>query len=120
MVRSQGRSLVTAQPVMTPLWAAPEVMRHQPACVKADIWSYGVLVWELATGEDITQYPPLATSKMGGDPRGTKVPTLSSRAPAVARKLFTACTAADPAKRPTAQQVVAWLKADLLAAGQRK
>lgn len=27
MVRSQVKDLVTAQPVMTPLWAAPEVSR---------------------------------------------------------------------------------------------
>lgn len=29
MVRSQVKDLVTAQPVMTPLWAAPEVGWHQ-------------------------------------------------------------------------------------------
>ena len=38
MVRSQVKDLVTAQPVMTPLWAAPEVIRHERASVKADIW----------------------------------------------------------------------------------
>jgi serine/threonine protein kinase len=30
MVRSQVKELVTAQPVMTPLWAAPEVCSHLP------------------------------------------------------------------------------------------
>jgi serine/threonine protein kinase len=38
MVRTQVEKLVTAQPVMTPLWAAPEVIRHERASVKADIW----------------------------------------------------------------------------------
>lgn len=34
MVRSQVKDLVTAQPVMTPLWAAPEVVRHERASIK--------------------------------------------------------------------------------------
>ena len=35
MVRAQAKDLVTAQPVMTPLWAAPEVVRHERASIKA-------------------------------------------------------------------------------------
>jgi serine/threonine protein kinase len=38
MVRSQVKDLVTAQPVMTPLWAAPEVVRHERASIKAVSW----------------------------------------------------------------------------------
>jgi hypothetical protein len=30
----QVKDLVTAQPVMTPLWAAPEVVRHERASIK--------------------------------------------------------------------------------------
>lgn len=52
-----------AQPVMTPLWAAPEVIRHERASIKADIWSYGILVWELITGLDITEFQPLAIAQ---------------------------------------------------------
>jgi len=32
-------------------WMAPEVIRNDPCSEKVDIWSYGVLVWELLTGE---------------------------------------------------------------------
>ena len=52
-----------AQPVMTPLWAAPEVIRHERASIKADMWSYGILVWELITGLDITEFQPLAIAQ---------------------------------------------------------
>lgn len=38
-------------------------MSREKASIKADIWSYGVLVWEIVTGEDITDYKPLAVSK---------------------------------------------------------
>jgi len=37
MVRSQVKDLVTAQPVMTPLWAAPEVVRHERASIKVGL-----------------------------------------------------------------------------------
>ena len=48
---------------MTPLWAAPEVIRHERASIKADMWSYGILVWELITGLDITEFQPLAIAQ---------------------------------------------------------
>jgi serine/threonine protein kinase len=39
--RAQVSETVSAQPIMTPLWAAPEVVAKQPASIKADMWSYG-------------------------------------------------------------------------------
>lgn len=40
-----------------------QVVRHERASIKADIWSYGILIWELVTGEDITEYQPLSISR---------------------------------------------------------
>lgn len=36
---------MTAQSSWTPLWAAPEVIRHERATIKADIWSFGIIMW---------------------------------------------------------------------------
>ncbi|KAL8481346.1 hypothetical protein ACS0TY_027745 [Phlomoides rotata] len=33
----------------TPQWMAPEVLRNEPANEKADVYSYGVILWELVT-----------------------------------------------------------------------
>ncbi|CAI9118964.1 OLC1v1020601C1 [Oldenlandia corymbosa var. corymbosa] len=33
----------------TPQWMAPEVLRNEPADEKADVYSFGVILWELAT-----------------------------------------------------------------------
>ena len=33
----------------TPEWMAPEVLRNEPANEKCDVYSFGVILWELAT-----------------------------------------------------------------------
>ncbi|XP_040946005.1 serine/threonine-protein kinase PAK 3 isoform X1 [Gossypium hirsutum] len=35
----------------TPHWMAPEVLRNEPSDEKSDIYSFGVILWELATGK---------------------------------------------------------------------
>lgn len=35
----------------TVAWMAPEVIRNDPCSEKVDIWSYGVVLWELLSGE---------------------------------------------------------------------
>ncbi|VDP99738.1 unnamed protein product [Trichobilharzia regenti] len=35
----------------TVAWMAPEIIRNEPCSFKVDVWSYGVLLWELLTGE---------------------------------------------------------------------
>ncbi len=37
--------------VDNPLWLAPEVMRGEEYSEKADIFSYGVILWEIASHE---------------------------------------------------------------------
>ena len=56
---SQVRPTATAQSAWTPVWAAPEVFRQERVTVQADIWSYGLIVWELVALQNIADYPPL-------------------------------------------------------------
>lgn len=36
----------------TPYWTAPEVIRQEPYTHKADVFSYGIILWELLTGRE--------------------------------------------------------------------
>ena len=101
--------------VKLPLWASPEVTRHGLDSIKADIWSYGILIWEIVSGEDITEYTPLAITKSAagksGDlrPQG-KVVKLPARCPSVAAEIFELCTQNEPFKRPTAAEIITLLR----------
>ena len=85
-------------------------MRHERASVKADIWSFGILIWELITGRDITEFQPLALTRQGGgSPRGRPM-ALPRGCPPVVVKVFSECTKMEPEARPTSQDVVEWLR----------
>lgn len=50
-----------------------------------------------------------------GPSPNAKAMTLPAKCPPVARKLFMACTQMDPERRPGAQTLVEWLRADMVA-----
>jgi len=100
-------------PVQTPQWMAPEVARQEPYGRPADIWAFGMLMYELMElsvpyGEEITM-PALEAELSAGRP-----PALSrasrARSPELVA-LMERCSAAAPEDRPTAAEVVASLGA---------
>ena len=125
-----------------------------PPLRQADIWSYGVLLWEIVTGEDITRFPSLALTKStapevlfsagriglastGGcrgcrariqrtarslhpplflvqtgreDQPASPVVTMGDDAPPTVKHIFEQCTQTSPALRPSALQIIEWLR----------
>lgn len=65
-----------------------QVVRHERASVKADMWSYGILIWELVSDQDITNLQPLAIAQAMQVIHGF-ILLISSSALAVARKART-------------------------------
>lgn len=59
-VRSSTFQMRSDSDLSQPLWMAPEVLTGQPLDEKADVYSYGIVLWELFTQtepyEDHNQY----------------------------------------------------------------
>jgi len=97
LARLMPNDYLTAQAVVgTFVWSAPEVLMGGKCSTKVDVYSLGVILHELITGE----------APKRGRMRPLKVP---EDCPQGVANLVDACTAAKPVHRPTAQQV-----ADLL------
>ena len=94
LARTKSESDMTAQRGFTAAWAAPEVVYRRRATEKIDIWSFGIILWEIVTGQ-----PPRVGSL--NLPLGTS-PQL--------RSLYSSCTTADPQHRPAAVDVIQRLK----------
>jgi serine/threonine protein kinase len=86
---------------------APEVIRGERYSEKADVYSFGIVVWEM-----VTRKAPFAGRNFMGVTlevlEGRRPPVPPDCAPAVA-KLMTKCWHSDAAKRPSMEEVVATL-----------
>eukprot|EP01126_Amoeba_proteus_P008368 TRINITY_DN13095_c0_g1_i2.p1 TRINITY_DN13095_c0_g1~~TRINITY_DN13095_c0_g1_i2.p1 ORF type:complete len:191 (+),score=45.26 TRINITY_DN13095_c0_g1_i2:43-573(+) len=83
----------------TPSWTAPEVMRHQNYTLKADVYSFGISLWEMFMRRlpyaNVTPYEVVlgvATKELR--------PCLDASIPTVFADIMTVCWAEDPNLRP--------------------
>ena len=91
-------------------WMAPEVIAHQFYNEKADVYSFGVMVWELMSGGEVPYpgYTPLQAA-VGVVQRGLR-PTISSTCNPVVAQVMQHCWAANPTERPSFEQIIGLLK----------
>jgi len=94
----------------TPCWTAPEVLRNQRYSEKADVYSFGIVLWEAATRDDpYAGMPPFQVIFQVG--REGMRPPVPKTAPPDYIKLMTDCWAENPNARPSMREVLARLEA---------
>ncbi|KAH9634659.1 hypothetical protein HF086_000631 [Spodoptera exigua] len=93
----------------TVAWMAPEVIRHEPCSERVDVWSYGVVLWELLTQE--VPYKNLETHAImwgvGTDTIALPVPTSM---PGSMQLLMNQCWNRTPRNRPPFKIIAANLE----------
>ncbi|WCJ42060.1 protein tyrosine kinase family protein [Euphorbia peplus] len=90
-------------------WMAPEVLRNEPSNEKCDVYSYGVILWELCTMQQPWggMNPMQVVGAVGFQQRRLEIP--DGMDPAVA-DIITQCWQTDPKLRPTFAEIMAALK----------
>ena len=93
----------------TPCWTAPEIITGGKYDEKVDVYSFGIVVWEVLTHRRPfadRAFADVALAVVEG-----KRPPVPASCPAALRSLMEACWHADPTKRPSMEDVVTRLDA---------
>jgi serine/threonine protein kinase len=104
--------------VDNPVWLAPEVMFGKDYGVEVDIYSFGIVMYEIASSMDPFEEFHFRFISMLEEQILTGLrPTLPDHCPAVYAQLAARCWQTNPSSRPTAQEcidVLEQLKMELL------
>lgn len=102
--RAQGNDLLTPG-IGTPYWMAPEVIAHQRYSTRADVYSFGLMLWEAAAGEVPFRELQGMQAAFAVWSRGARPPMPTDTPPRLAA-LIRRCWAALPAQRPEFREIV--------------
>ncbi|KAM0055159.1 putative dual-specificity kinase TKL-Pl-4 family [Helianthus debilis subsp. tardiflorus] len=109
VARVQTKTGVMTAETGTYRWMAPEVIEHRPYDHKADVFSFGVVLWELLTGEvPYTCLSPLQAA-VGVVQQGLRPPIPKQTHPKLI-ELLESCWQQNPTLRPNFTDILDKLK----------
>ena len=118
--KPSGRELYDRQPKGTPLYMAPEVMKQKKITEKVDVYSFGIVLWEIyARKEAYTEFEDYESFFNNVVKQHYRPPLPPDALPALA-ELITQCWHHKPLLRPAFAEIVPKLEAIRLDVIQRE
>ncbi|QHN71166.1 serine/threonine protein kinase [Mollivirus kamchatka] len=97
----------------TPCWTAPEIITGERYTEKADVYSFGIIMWEVITGK--RPYADLDIGRCGMAVVAGERPPLPQKCRRALVDIMTRCWHADPDQRPSMEEVTDDLRMMLVA-----
>ncbi|KAI4317000.1 hypothetical protein L6164_024915 [Bauhinia variegata] len=109
VARMQDQSGIMTAETGTYRWMAPEVIEHKPYDHKADVFSFGIVLWELLTGKLPYEHLSPLQAAVGVIQKGLR-PKIPRHTHSELVELLRQCWRQDPSLRPEFAEILEFLQ----------